>query len=778
MVSTAPPDLAADDSIDLARYRSDMRLPRGSGGGLALVSIAITPSPLSVLPGDTVQLTATGTYSDSSTLNLTSAVTWSTSNSNIATVSSGTTGGPLHRITGAAFDVTATLGAISATVSKAALTPTISSISPTHGTPTDAITVIGTNLDILTACDFNGAACGFVMISATEALLTVPNGATDGHIHVTNPYGSATSAQTFTVDANPFAFDLTSGNVPTGVTVTRTGSDTFYLQRGSSTPSVVASTAVALFEDRDDGHGMGLHSFAAYYNAAPNPFDIRAGTGWTEDGTITTAAGLVGPDGSILSTLLTDPSAVVASYVTKTGSGAPANDVYGVTSAWFKDNVNNPPTVDAVLYDAAHYKDTGSGSSTWRRVWSVWTKSSGATLYEQVAVFPAGGDPAPTAVGGVHVWGASAVRQHGRPPLVNGSTGKCIISATTPSDARLPNGDLFIEGRYINDPSFPVSPYSSNITLGSIQTAAGISALRWNAIGTTFVGYFNDGATFGDENPGNQLYDKEVKWQLFSIAGQSAGFNLWYGGCRFAGQSNVARTSPVVIGAITGAWLGSRIGTDEILPRLMTAWKRNTVDPEKCELILMGDSEIAAYGSGLMTGAFIYTQAEARTRDGILSMAYPGQRVDQIKQVWDNSPQLGQSYVKGMIIQLGINDIDQGASAATTISRLQSLVNDINTNNATAKIILSPLTPARAYLGDTKYAVWQAVNTAIAGGGGSPITGSNLSRIAPWAALNDGSGNLLSQYDQGDGLHVNQDGRESIQAPAFRAAFVVSGLLP
>ena len=42
-----------------------------------LVSIAVTPANPSIAKGTTQQFTATGTYSDSSTANITSSVTWS-----------------------------------------------------------------------------------------------------------------------------------------------------------------------------------------------------------------------------------------------------------------------------------------------------------------------------------------------------------------------------------------------------------------------------------------------------------------------------------------------------------------------------------------------------------------------------------------------------------------------------------------------------------------------------------------------------------------------------
>ena len=52
-----------------------------------LVSLAITPTDPSIALGSTQQFTATGTYTDSTTQDLTAAVTWSSSDSGIATVS-------------------------------------------------------------------------------------------------------------------------------------------------------------------------------------------------------------------------------------------------------------------------------------------------------------------------------------------------------------------------------------------------------------------------------------------------------------------------------------------------------------------------------------------------------------------------------------------------------------------------------------------------------------------------------------------------------------------
>jgi uncharacterized protein YjdB len=78
-----------------------------------LLSIAVTPSPSSIVAGTTEQYTATGTYSDSSTQNLTNAVVWTSSSPNIASISS--SGVATGVLAGGPVTITAASGAISGT---------------------------------------------------------------------------------------------------------------------------------------------------------------------------------------------------------------------------------------------------------------------------------------------------------------------------------------------------------------------------------------------------------------------------------------------------------------------------------------------------------------------------------------------------------------------------------------------------------------------------------------------------------------------------------------
>jgi uncharacterized repeat protein (TIGR03803 family) len=82
----------------------------------ALVSIAVTPTTASAAATTTKQFVATGTYADQSTHVLTSAVTWTSSNTSVATISNA--GGSWGLATGLSIgssSISATLGSVTST---------------------------------------------------------------------------------------------------------------------------------------------------------------------------------------------------------------------------------------------------------------------------------------------------------------------------------------------------------------------------------------------------------------------------------------------------------------------------------------------------------------------------------------------------------------------------------------------------------------------------------------------------------------------------------------
>lgn len=93
-----------------------MRRPStGGGGGVTLSSITVTPANPSISLGGVSQFTATGRYSDGNTLNITSAVTWSSGAPSVATIASGSAGGDATGVSVGSTTITATLGAAAGT---------------------------------------------------------------------------------------------------------------------------------------------------------------------------------------------------------------------------------------------------------------------------------------------------------------------------------------------------------------------------------------------------------------------------------------------------------------------------------------------------------------------------------------------------------------------------------------------------------------------------------------------------------------------------------------
>jgi uncharacterized protein YjdB len=79
-----------------------------------LISIAVTPASPNITTGYQQQFTATGTYSDNSSQNITTSVTWSSSNTSVATISNAAgSNGLAAAAGGGATIITATSGSIS-----------------------------------------------------------------------------------------------------------------------------------------------------------------------------------------------------------------------------------------------------------------------------------------------------------------------------------------------------------------------------------------------------------------------------------------------------------------------------------------------------------------------------------------------------------------------------------------------------------------------------------------------------------------------------------------
>ena len=112
-----------------------------------------------------------------------------------------------------------------------AAAPTIASFAPTSGPIGAPVVINGDNFTgpdpDVTAVKFNGVSATFTIDNPHKLTATVPVGATDGPIAVTNADGTATSAASFDVTASPVptitSFNPTSGPLGSSVDITGTG---------------------------------------------------------------------------------------------------------------------------------------------------------------------------------------------------------------------------------------------------------------------------------------------------------------------------------------------------------------------------------------------------------------------------------------------------------------------------------------------------------------------------------------------------------------------------
>jgi hypothetical protein len=106
--------------------------------GPSLYSISVTPADPSIAIGATEQFTATGTYSNNATANLTAQVQWSSGSTNVATISNGQNGGLATAVASGNSTITATLGTVSGSTNLNVAPVTLVSIAVTPSSPSIA----------------------------------------------------------------------------------------------------------------------------------------------------------------------------------------------------------------------------------------------------------------------------------------------------------------------------------------------------------------------------------------------------------------------------------------------------------------------------------------------------------------------------------------------------------------------------------------------------------------------------------------------------------------
>jgi uncharacterized protein YjdB len=145
---TTPATTSSDNGakFDVVVSNSAGRMTSGSAmltvnpAGVTLKSIAVTPASPSIVAGSTQEFTATGSYSDNSTKNLTTSVTWKSSNTAFATIGSAT--GLAAGVAAGTTEISATQGSVVSPnnpLTVTAATVTLKSIAVTPASPSIGI---------------------------------------------------------------------------------------------------------------------------------------------------------------------------------------------------------------------------------------------------------------------------------------------------------------------------------------------------------------------------------------------------------------------------------------------------------------------------------------------------------------------------------------------------------------------------------------------------------------------------------------------------------------
>ncbi len=190
-----------------------------------LQSIAVTPSSPSITVGGTQQFTATGTYSDNSTKNITTSVTWASTNTGFATINAST--GLATGVAAGTTQITASQGAVVSPndpLTVNAVVVSLKSIAVTPSSPsinvggTQQFTATGTYSDnstnnITTTVTWASSNTGFATINASTGVATgVAAGttqitATQGAVVSLNDALTVTTAAAFPTDVVTYHFD-------------------------------------------------------------------------------------------------------------------------------------------------------------------------------------------------------------------------------------------------------------------------------------------------------------------------------------------------------------------------------------------------------------------------------------------------------------------------------------------------------------------------------------------------------------------------------------------
>jgi hypothetical protein len=254
-----------------------------------LVSIAVTPANATNLVGATQQYTATGTYSDSSTQNLTSQAAWTSSKTAVATINAS---GLATAVSAGSTTISAArAGVTNGTTLTVQTAPTLVSIAVTPANATNLVgatqqyTATGTYSDsstqnITSQATWTSSSTGVATINASGLATAV----SAGRAMIAAGLGGVTNGTTLTVTAAPLAITTTSVasgviNVAYSATLAASGGTapyTWSIASGSLPTGLSLNTSSGAITGVPTA--AGTFNFAARVSDASSPIQTATGS--------------------------------------------------------------------------------------------------------------------------------------------------------------------------------------------------------------------------------------------------------------------------------------------------------------------------------------------------------------------------------------------------------------------------------------------------------------------------------------------------------------------
>jgi trimeric autotransporter adhesin len=313
-----------------------------------LQSIAIDPPGPSIAKGTKQQFTATGTYSDSTTLDLTAQVTWSSSDSSKATISNAAgTNGEATAVNDGATTISATMSGVSGST---VLTVTTASLMSIAVTPAGQSIAAGTTLQF--------TAIGTYSDSSTQDLTTQASWASSGaEASISNAVGSkglATGASPGSVTITA-TFALIPGT--TGLTITNANLNTIEVLPATATIARGTTQGFTALGHYSNGTTQDLTTQVTWGSLTPSVATVSNAVG-TEGlasgiaaGMATVTASFNGVTGTAA---LTVTAATLSSIsVTPASGGINAGDTRQYTAIGTYSDATTQDITQLVLWDSS-----------------------------------------------------------------------------------------------------------------------------------------------------------------------------------------------------------------------------------------------------------------------------------------------------------------------------------------------------------------------------------------------------------------------------------------